>query len=334
MSYARTARIPSPRSAERVPVPRREKLDERRLEPPRQPRRVGAEREQARAGARVELLEKRQDPLADQPALRRRRCDASTRQERPSRAAVRLGLLAPERQQRPHDAVLAPRADPAGRAARDDPVEHRLDLIRGRVPGGAQARLCGQGVSKLAQLRLGVGRRRLDDAGAERLGAVGSASASASAPRRPWWTWTAPTSVPELRGATCQRHVESAPPETRQVTSPPGSIRAFARTCASTRSSTSTSESVPARGGRGARQTPFAPPNSAARIPTTKTATTTVTAPCASCPSPSICAATAPRDAPAARGVGAATLDPPRRAFGNAQRGEPIEGSAGAESAW
>ena len=69
-------------------------------------------------------------------------------------AAVRLRLLAPERKERPHDAVLAPRSDPPRRAARHDAVEDRLDLVRGRVAGGAQSGAGRQGVAELAQLRL------------------------------------------------------------------------------------------------------------------------------------------------------------------------------------
>jgi hypothetical protein len=49
-----------------------------------------------------------------------------------------------------YDNFLSAWADAAGRAARDDPVEHRLDLIRGRVPGCPQALVCGQRVSQVA----------------------------------------------------------------------------------------------------------------------------------------------------------------------------------------
>ena len=65
--------------------------------------------------------------------------DESTRNSTPALAAECLGLLAPERQQRADDTVLAARLDPLRAAARDEPVEDRLDLVARGVPGRAQA---------------------------------------------------------------------------------------------------------------------------------------------------------------------------------------------------
>ena len=63
------------------------------------------------ARGRVDLFEQRQDLPADQaahrPGVRRVAAEAKL-----ALAAERLGLLAPERQQRAHDAVLALRLDP------------------------------------------------------------------------------------------------------------------------------------------------------------------------------------------------------------------------------
>ena len=101
--------------------------------------------------------------------------ELSRRGVSPSACAVGLGLLAPERQQRTDDAVLAPRLDPARDAARDEPVEDGLDLVRGGVAGRAQA-VAGEGVAHLAQGVFGRprGRRCLDDLGAEHFAAVAS----------------------------------------------------------------------------------------------------------------------------------------------------------------
>ena len=85
---------------------------------------------------------------------------ASTRTGEAVLAAVGGRLLARDVEQRSHDAVLAAHLDPARRAARDDPVEHGLDLVRGGVAGRAQPRARGRRVAKLAHRRLG--RRRLD----------------------------------------------------------------------------------------------------------------------------------------------------------------------------
>ena len=86
--------------------------------------------------------------------------------------AVRLRLLAPDGEQRPDDAVRPPRPDAARRAARDEPVEHRLDLIAGRVPGRAHAAALGGGIARVAQHRLGLDAVDADDLCAERVPAV------------------------------------------------------------------------------------------------------------------------------------------------------------------
>src|SRR5262249_45499121 len=67
--------------------------------------------EEVLARGRVEAFQAREDLLADEPALRVpvARVDAELE---PLRAAVGLGLLAPDREQRPDDAVLAVRLDP------------------------------------------------------------------------------------------------------------------------------------------------------------------------------------------------------------------------------
>ena len=97
------------------------------------------QREQVLLGGRVELPQERQDPLADQAALR-----AGVRRVRSEReadgAAVALRLLTADREQRAHDAVGALRLDPGGRPARDEAVEDGLDLVRARVARGAGGR--------------------------------------------------------------------------------------------------------------------------------------------------------------------------------------------------
>ena len=54
------------------------------------------------------------------------------------------------------------------------------------------------------------------------------------------WTWSAPTSKPSVR-STCHRQVESAPPDTMQVTAPPGGINP----CAATKDPTRAVSDVP-----------------------------------------------------------------------------------------
>ena len=90
----------------------------------------------------------------------------SVRYGRPASRAVRLRLLPPDGEQRPDDAVLALRLDPARPAARDEAVEDGLDVVGGRVTGGAQPVGCVR-VADVAQLGLRLRRRRVDDLGTE-----------------------------------------------------------------------------------------------------------------------------------------------------------------------
>ena len=141
----------------------REQLVERALERARQTGRlVGrCEREQVLARPGVELLEQRQDPSPDQAALRVAiRAVLAVCETR--RGAVRLGLLTPEAEQRSHDAVLALRLDAgAGTAARDEPVEDGLDLVRGSVAGRAEpVRRVARTGARAARPRCGRAARR------------------------------------------------------------------------------------------------------------------------------------------------------------------------------
>src|SRR5919108_761273 len=119
----------------------------------------------------MQAAEEREDLVADQPA-----CRVRVRGIEPVRkffrAAIVLGLAAPDRQERAHDPILALRLDPSGRSARDEPVEDRLDLVGGGMPGGAQP-VGGDRVPKLAKvvLRRPPFRGCLDDLGPEGLGA-------------------------------------------------------------------------------------------------------------------------------------------------------------------
>src|SRR5207253_7482462 len=84
--------------------------------------------QQVRVGGGMQLPQERQDLAADQAAegVRVGRVGA---EGEALRAAVGLRLRAPELEQRTDDPVLAPDADPARAAARDEPVEDRLDLV-------------------------------------------------------------------------------------------------------------------------------------------------------------------------------------------------------------
>src|SRR3954449_10049609 len=89
-------------------------------------------------GARMEAAQERQDLLSDQPALR-----FGVRRVEPElqagRATVLLSFRAPERQKRMHHPIVARRCDSSRRSARDEPVQGRLDLVRGRLAGGTPA---------------------------------------------------------------------------------------------------------------------------------------------------------------------------------------------------
>ena len=70
-----------------------------------------------------------------------------------------------------YDSIIAPRRHPGCAAARDEPVEDRLDLVGGGVPGRAQA-VAGDGVALLPQLRLAKPSSvELDHLGAEHVAA-------------------------------------------------------------------------------------------------------------------------------------------------------------------
>ena len=142
------------------------------------------------AGRRMDPLEQRQDLAADQPARR-----AGVRRVDPERdaalAAERLGLLAPERQQRPDDAVLAARLDPLRVAARDEPVEDRLDLVARGVPGRAEAARAPARSGGRAARPPSARRRRRARPRRRAPRRRSARRASDSAPRRPWSTWSA-----------------------------------------------------------------------------------------------------------------------------------------------
>src|SRR5262249_11807446 len=93
--------------------------------------------QEVRGRGRMKLPQERQDLLADHSAGRVAVAAIRAVLE-PVRAAVRLGLLAPERQQRAHDTVLALRLDPGRFPAGDEAVEDGLDLVRRRMPRGAE----------------------------------------------------------------------------------------------------------------------------------------------------------------------------------------------------
>ena len=187
------------------PFERGDELHERGLEAARQPRPLLPEREEVLSRARIELLEQRQEPLTDQPALRRavRRVDPP---REPVVPAVLLRLLPPDGEDRTDDAVGATGPDAARRAARDDAVENRLDLVRGGVAGRAQPAVRRQRVPQVTQLRL-----RSDSVGPDHLGpesvravrrvAVGLVPANAVVDvYRPHGVPERPEHVPEARG--------------------------------------------------------------------------------------------------------------------------------------
>ena len=185
----------------------------------------------------MDLLERRQHLAAKQAANRPgvRRVDPK---REPPLAAVGLGLLAPDTEQRPHDAVLAPHLDAArrrrsSRAGRGSsrPGRRACAPSRGGAPG--PGRRTG---GRAARPRSSRHRAPADDLGAElaraergvRVG-LGPAEPVGDVERR--------DAVAELAAGRAWRHVESAPPETRHSTAPPGSISSCRRMCASTRSS-------------------------------------------------------------------------------------------------
>ena len=123
-------------------------------------------------------------------SCRRSRSRRGTR--RPSARSTPVGLLAPERQQRADDAVLAARLDPGRVPARDEPVEDGLDLVGGGVAGRAQP-VRRERVAQLAQLGLARPRAARSTTSAPSTSRQWRASSSDSSPRRPWFTWSAET---------------------------------------------------------------------------------------------------------------------------------------------
>src|ERR1044072_3055445 len=81
---------------------------------------------------------------------------------------VGLGLRAPERQQGTDDAVLPLGLDALGVPARDEAVEHGLDLVRGRVTGRTEP-VARERVTDAPQLILRTAAAAVDDLGAEGL---------------------------------------------------------------------------------------------------------------------------------------------------------------------
>src|SRR6266566_2731297 len=98
----------------------------------------------------MDTMENRQKLAADEPSngVRIRRVGAEGKSVR---AAISLGLLAPKREQRADDAVLALRLDPRRATARGQTVEDGLDLVGSGVAGGAQP-VAGGRVAEVAQL--------------------------------------------------------------------------------------------------------------------------------------------------------------------------------------
>src|SRR5262249_4803791 len=95
------------------------------------------EAEEVLARRRGELAQQRKDAPADEAALRVRVGRVRAVGE-PLDAAVGLGLLAPELEQRTDDSVLALRLDPARGATRRQAVEDGLYLVGGGVASGAE----------------------------------------------------------------------------------------------------------------------------------------------------------------------------------------------------
>src|SRR5688572_1084065 len=101
----------------------------------------------------MEALEQGQNLVPNQATLRVgiARIDPEGKS---SCAAVGLRLVAPEREQRAHDAVLALRLDASDGAARNEPIEHRLRLVGSSVPGCAEP-VVRDGVAQVPQFLLG-----------------------------------------------------------------------------------------------------------------------------------------------------------------------------------
>ena len=162
-----------------VPSVEARRLGERRLERTRQ---AWPLRRRVPAGSR-----RRPDGgAAGAAGSRRGSAHASCRRSssRPGRGspcsrAVRRRLVARDVEERPNDAVLPAQLDPTGGAARDDPVEDRLDLVGRRVAGGPEPEAGRGGVAQLSHRSLCRRRLDADDPRAEHARAV------LARPRRP-----------------------------------------------------------------------------------------------------------------------------------------------------
>ena len=237
MPYSRTARTPPPRSADFVPSRLASSSASVRSSVRGRRGRSSASASSERACARVEPLEQRQDLVADQPALRVR-VGRVLAVRQPVLVAVGARLLAPDAEQRPHDAVLALRLDPLrrartrrARAARTRPGRRRCG--RSRAAGRSRR----SSAARAARPRSASARRRVDHLGAE---APRGRSARPRPTRRRAGRGRrgAPRRVAELARARARGRSSRRRRRRGTVTAPPGSISPRSRMKASTRCST------------------------------------------------------------------------------------------------
>ena len=172
----------------------------------------------------MELAQQRQDLRRGSGRASCPRCVASTRNASPcsrqyASVSSRQTAAADGRRRRSRRGAI-----PVALPRDDEPVEDRLDLVGGGVPGRAQA-VARNGVALLAQLRLGQPARRRARRPRRRAPRGRSARPPRTRRRAACGSRAARRRGSRARRSACQRQVESAPPETRQQTSPPGSIR-------------------------------------------------------------------------------------------------------------
>ncbi len=126
--------------------------------------------EDVAVGPRMEATKQRQDLVPDEAAGRVGVRGVSS-EPNALGVAVRLGLFAPDGQQRANHPVVAAQSDPRRATTRDEAVQDRLDLVGRGVARRAQRVVC-ERVAELAELRLRQpSTGRLHDDGAERPGA-------------------------------------------------------------------------------------------------------------------------------------------------------------------
>ena len=240
-SCSRTAWTPPPRSTRRRAGRSVEQLGERRRHRPPLVERA----QQVLARGRVDALEQRQDLVADQAAHRVARSSSRSRQLEAARR--QYASVSSRHTQRSGRTTPSSRRTliPVGVPLDDEPVEDRLDLVGERVAGRAQAARLLERVAQVAQLGLGRARAR---AGRPRRRSARRTSARPRPTRRRAGRGrrAAPRRRSRARASAWKRQVESAPPETRQSTSPPGAISSCRRTCASIRSEQLQADSVTA----------------------------------------------------------------------------------------